>query len=221
VLQADKQRHWSGSELIAVAETAGRVSEPGVAHHYSNTNYAVLGELIHAVTGRSWSDEVRTRIVERLGLEHTAPVQSGGDAPVGYTVANKTFLDATHIADPSIGGAAGGLQSTGRDLLRFLTALEDGTLLTSESRTGMETFVPAEDLSRFGIEHTYGLGIEQYRNDSVTILGHMGTGQAQSSFIGFDRKTQRAIAVQTNTANPGKSALIAVESLLASNTVGR
>ena len=55
---------WSPSELIAVAESAGRVGEPGGAHHYANTNYIVLGEIIEMVTGHSWDDEVRTRIVE-------------------------------------------------------------------------------------------------------------------------------------------------------------
>ena len=59
--------------------------------------------------------------------------------------------------DPSIGGAAGGLQSTSRDLLIFAKALADGTLVSPESQAAMQQFLPAEDLSRFGIDHGYGL----------------------------------------------------------------
>jgi len=44
-------RKWTPAELIAVAEAAGRVDEPGAAAHYSNTNYIVLGEIIEQVTG--------------------------------------------------------------------------------------------------------------------------------------------------------------------------
>ncbi len=220
-VQADKVRRWTPAELIAVAESAGRVGAPGAAHHYSNTNYIVLGELVRKVTGHDWDAEVRTRITKPLDMRHTRLVQAGPAAPVGYRVVNGTFSDATHIADPSVGGAAGGLQSTGRDLLKFAVALENGTLVSPGSRTAMESFIPSEDLSRFGIEHTYGLGIEQYRNDQITLVGHMGTGEAQSSFIGFDRAHHRAIAVQTNTAIPGPAAMMAMQSLLAVNALPR
>ena len=56
------------------------------------------------------------------------------------------FVDATNSADPSVGGAAGGLLSTDRDLLTFATALADGTLLSPASQAAMMTFVPGEDL---------------------------------------------------------------------------
>jgi D-alanyl-D-alanine carboxypeptidase len=64
---ADARRAWTPAELIGVAEAAGRVGEPGGAHLYSNTNYIVLGELIAAVTGRSWADEVHARTPRRSG----------------------------------------------------------------------------------------------------------------------------------------------------------
>ena len=219
-VQGDKLRHWTPDELIAVGEAAGRFGDPGTTHRYSNTNYIVLGELVRKVTGHDWDAEVRTRITEPLGMRNTSLV-STATAAVGYRVVNGTFSDATHLADPSVGGAAGGLQSTGRDLLTFVVALEDGTLVSPESRVAMESFVPSEDLSRFGIEHTYGLGIEQYRNDQIAIVGHMGTGEAQSSFFGFDRAQGRAIAVQTNTAIPGPAAMMAMQSLLAVNALPR
>lgn len=214
-VQSDKARHWAPSELIAVAEAAGRLGEPGELHHYTNTNYLVLGELIRHVTGEEWTEQVRSRITEPLGMHGTSVAPSVDEAAVGYVVVGGQFVDATRSADPSIGGAAGALQSTGRDLLEFAAALEKGRLVSPESRREMEAFIAAEDLSAYGIEHTYGLGIEQYRNDQITMIGHMGTGEAQTSYVGYDRAHHRVIAVQTNTAISGPAALMAVESLLA------
>src|SRR6185436_218485 len=139
-----------------------RVGEPGGPHPYANTTYIVLGEIIEQVTGHSWADEVRTRIVEPLGLTHTGLI--GEPRPIGYKVVDGAFVDATDSADPSVGGAAGGLQSTDHDLLVFGRALADGSLLSPASEAAMEQFVPGEDYSQFGIDHGYGLGLERFAN---------------------------------------------------------
>ena len=82
----------------------------------------------------------------------------------------------------------------------------------------MQTFVPGEDYSQFGIAHGYGLGIERYANDSITVIGHMGTGESQSAFIGYDPATGNQVAVMTNTANPGPQAFMALEALTAAKS---
>jgi D-alanyl-D-alanine carboxypeptidase len=208
----DKQHQWTPAELIAVAEAGGRFGEPGGPHHYSNTNYIVLGEIIRKVTGHSWSDEVQTRIAVPLGLTHTKLITN--EHPVGYVVDNGKFVDATHIADPSVGGAAGAMQSTAAELLKFTTALKDGTLLSPASRAAMMAWVPAEDYSAYGIDHGYGLGLERYALKDLTAIGHMGTGEAQSSYFGYDPKSGTEVAVVTNTATPGPQALMGVEALI-------
>jgi D-alanyl-D-alanine carboxypeptidase len=216
---SDSQREWAPAELIAVAEAAGRVGEPGGPHRYSNTNYIVLGEIIEQVTGNSWADEVRTRIAEPLGMTSTSEVGPGA-RPVGYKLIDGAFVDWTSGTHPSIGGAAGALLSTGRDLLRFANALADGSLLSPESQAAMQAFVPAEDYSQFGIDHRYGLGIEQYAADSITVIGHMGTGEAQTAYVGYDAERGTAVAVGTNTAIPGPQAMMALEALVAVGRAG-
>jgi D-alanyl-D-alanine carboxypeptidase len=209
----DATRQWTPDELIAVAEAAGRTGEPGGAHLYSNTNYIVLGEIIEQVTGHSWVDEVHDRITEPLGMTHTGLI--GDVVAPGYGIVDGSFVDVSHNSHPSVGGAAGGLESTSRDLLRFATALAEGTLVSPASQAQMQTFLPAEDLTRFGIDHGYGLGLERYAMDGITIIGHMGTGDIGSSYVGFDAERGTAVAVTTNTAIDGPAALIAVEALTA------
>ncbi len=211
----DLQRQWTPAELIAVAEAAGRVGEPGGPYRYSNTNYVVLGEIIEQVTGNTWDTEVATRIAEPLGMTHTSNITD--ERPPGYVIVDGSFVDATFIAHPSVGGAAGSLQSTGRDLLVFATALADGTLLTPDSQAAMHAFIPGEDLSQFGILHGYGLGLEQYANADITVIGHLGTGEAHSAFVGYDPDHGTAVAVQTNTAVGGPQGLIAIEALTAAS----
>ena len=128
------QRQWTPAELIAVAEAAGRVGQPGGPHRYSNTNYIVLGELIEQLTGNPWADEVHTRITEPLGMTHTSLI-TNTSAP-GYQMIDGSLVDVTSTSDPSVGGAAGGLQSTSRDLLAFATALADGTLAVARVAGG-------------------------------------------------------------------------------------
>ena len=215
---SDMTRKWTPAELIAVAEAAGRVGEPGGAHHYANTNYIVLGELIRQVTGHPWQDDVRTRIVEPLGMTNTSLI--GDHSAVGYQSVNGAFVDFTGKSDPSVGGAAGAMQSTDHDLLLLATALHDGTLLSPASQVAMETFVPGEDYSQFGIDHGYGLGWERYASAAVTVEGHMGTGDIGSAFVGFDTANGRAIAVRTNTGTAGPQAIMAMEALTALSQAG-
>jgi D-alanyl-D-alanine carboxypeptidase len=214
---ADRMRPWSPEELVVVAEAAGRVGEPGGPYHYSNTNYVVLGELIEQVTGNVWSDEVQTRIAEPLGMTDTSVLEV--PSTPGFAVTDDGFVDATRVEHPSLGGAAGGMQSTGRDLLRFGSALFDGTLLAPESQSAMQMFVPGDDLSAFGITHSYGLGLEQYMTDAVTVLGHLGTG-LQGSFLGYDVANGTLVAVTSNTQNPESTAIMALETLTAIATNG-
>jgi D-alanyl-D-alanine carboxypeptidase len=164
------------------------------------------------VTGRSVADEVRTRIVEPLGLSHTSFV-NGDEAP-GYTVVDGAFV-VPPPWDTSLGGAAGAMQSTDHDLLVFTKALMDGTLLSPESQAAMRAFVPGTDYSNFGIAHGYGLGLEEFSSDAITVIGHMGSGHAQSAFIGYDLNRGTAVVVTMNVETPGPQAFMAMEALTA------
>ncbi len=64
----------SERNLDAIVERARQMElffPPGDGDEYSNTGYVLLGAIIEAVTGRSYFDEVKDRIVTPLGLEHT------------------------------------------------------------------------------------------------------------------------------------------------------
>jgi D-alanyl-D-alanine carboxypeptidase len=211
-------RPWTAAELIAVAERAGRLSRPGGPYHYSNTNYIVLGEIVEQVTGSSWLEAVRQRIIEPLGMGKTDLISP--DSPRGYDLGRSGFVEASRW-NPSVGGAAGALESTPRDLLKFAAALRDGSLLDHESQAAMRTFVPGEDYSAFGVVNSYGLGLERYRAGAVTVLGHLGSSDAHSGFVGFDPRSGTAVAVQMNSTNGGPQVMMAIEILTAAHAAHR
>ncbi len=209
----DARRAWSAEELIAVAAGRGPVAEPGAGHHYANTNYLVLGEIIEKITSRPWYAEVRSRILEPLGLRHTG-YSGEPSAPrlgTGYVIENGKFVEATDRWHPSLGGAAGGIYSTTADLLAFTLALFEGNLLDAKRTAEMRMFINGGDYGYIG--HGYGLGLEKYVVNNLTVLGHMGTGSAHSSFIGYDPASHAAVAVQINAANPGPTAIMGAEVL--------
>ncbi len=100
---------------------------PGTDHHYSNTDYIVLGMITEEVTGRSYRTEIDQRIIRPLGLRDTRLPQtlppptrphSHGYEPVeesGGTLVPSTTPPST-CPSP---GAAGEIVSTTADLDHF------------------------------------------------------------------------------------------------------
>ena len=73
----DWRRDYSESELVRSAAQPLQF-EPGELESYSSTGYALLGVIIHRVTGVSWGDFVRDQIFRPLGMR-TARVNSDTD----------------------------------------------------------------------------------------------------------------------------------------------
>ena len=63
----------------------------------------------------------------------------------------------------------------------------------------------------------YGLALEQYANADITVIGHLGAGEAHSAFVRYDPDHRTAIAVMTNTAVGGPQGIIAIETLTAAS----
>ena len=72
--------HWQHEAPFLDADTLaervlaeGTVTGADVRFKYSNIGYALLGQVIEAVTGRSWAEEVQERILDPLRLADTGP----------------------------------------------------------------------------------------------------------------------------------------------------
>lgn len=154
------------AELLDMGLSQPALFPPGTSWAYSNTNYALAGLLIQAVSDRPVGEEITRRIIEPLQLKDTYWPGVGEQRlraahPRGYQLAqNSPPVDVTD-QDTSAPWAAGALVSTPSDLLRSFTALLDGRLLTPELLEQMQTTVPAPGSSVSGDEQ-YGLGLATF-----------------------------------------------------------
>ena len=142
--------------------------EPGTQWYYSNTNYTLLGMVIEKAADMPLAEAYRTRIYEPLGMESTFldcyedPVI---DVVHGYTGSGDTLADLTELHE-SIGWSAGGIVSTGPDLIAFARGLFGGALYDDpESLVAMTTPAPGS---------SYGLGValqDEYMGHAGYIAG--------------------------------------------------
>lgn len=147
-------------QLLDMALAKRAEFAPGTRWQYSNTNYVVAGLLIEKITGRPLIEEITNRTINRIGLRHTYFPNVGDQGlrnphPAGYHADDpgKPPTDVTEW-DPSMGWAAGQLNSTPSDLDRFFTALLAGKLLKPEQFAQMRTTVEAPGLwpgARYGL----------------------------------------------------------------------
>jgi D-alanyl-D-alanine carboxypeptidase len=210
---ADTRRPRTPDELIGAAVALGPVGEPGGAYHYSNTNYIVLGALVEAVTGQPWYEAVHERVLEPLDMADTHYIGEPSAPPLGpgFGVEDGQFVDYTSRYDRSLGGAAGGLQSTAADLRRFARAVMSGVLLDAQSETVMQSFVPGQ--AQGGVRHEYGLGLERYIDGGLAVYGHLGSSAAHSAFFAFEPDSGVTAAVLINVEDAAPAAYIALEAV--------
>src|SRR5262249_50766386 len=70
---ASPNRVWKPDELVRYILDQPPQSRAGIEHHYTDTNYILLGMVIESVTGSAYYAELKRRILDPLGLRHTVP----------------------------------------------------------------------------------------------------------------------------------------------------
>jgi D-alanyl-D-alanine carboxypeptidase len=206
-------RAWTPEELIGEANQAGPVGQPGSRlAHYANTNYIMLGLIIEKATGRTWSDEITSRITGPLGLNDTALVPTGQwnaevvpgyiPTPDGY----QSTVDVPWYAHSSTAWAAGGLVSTVADLMNFAAALFDGELVSRETLAVMAQPVG------YGGGRAWGLGGGVIEAAGHRVFGMGGDTTGYHAFFGGALDGKLAVAALVNSENgdaisPGLEAL--------------
>ncbi|MGW6731391.1 serine hydrolase domain-containing protein [Streptomyces sp. NPDC055013] len=157
----DPLAHREMRDLVDIALAHPPTFEPGTGWRYSNTGYFLAGMIIERVTGRTYGEEIRRRVITPLGLRETfVPGDSSeipGPHPRGYVRPGEDapLRDITAI-NPTVGGPAGEMISSGGDVNRFLAALLRGRLLRPDQLREMTRTRPTGNPDG----RAYGLGLE-------------------------------------------------------------
>ena len=131
---------------------------PGTKYMYSNTNYLLLGLLIEALTHDTVANQVRTRLIEPLGLHETStPSTQAMPAPWarGYGLdKNKNWEDVSGTIPVSLMGSAGDMISDMHDMHGWIVDYVTGKISAPATHRALLTCVPIEGNIAFGL----GLG---------------------------------------------------------------
>lgn len=156
------------------------VARPGGKLKYSNLGYALLGQIIERVSGRSYSQHVTEEIIKPLGLTQTTPAYMPGIDHYMATGYTRTFDRQRFPVPKAIHtqtfSPLFGWHTTARDLTKFMNAQFPGNdiLLCTKAKAALHTgrrhhWVPPEDRGT-----DYGLGFNNYQLDTRRVTGHGG-----------------------------------------------
>lgn len=189
---------WTPQDLLQFSrEQQSAVARPGAQFHYSDTGYIVLGLVVEALTGTSFTDAVHRDLFEPLGMSRTffpfrtSPAVGTSDLRPAFLHGKEISRNASITAD----WAGGGVASTEHDLLRFGRALSSGQLVANRTLAKMEQF---DWVFLRGIR--YGLGCMQYRfgewfplfRSYPKMHGHMGV---LGTHLCYDRELDLHIVI--------------------------
>lgn len=202
--------------LERYAETCAallQVHPLGATMSYCNTGYTVLGRVLEVVTGAVWDDLLRERLVEPLGLTHTATLPEDVlrfRAAIGHIQPGEELVPAPAWGLPRTAGPAGAICSTAAELLDFARLhLRDGLardgerLLSEEAARAMRE--PQVEVPTGGIgesEAHWGLGWSVYTWSGRTVVGHDGGTIGQAAFLRVVPDSGTAVALLTNGGDP-------------------
>jgi D-alanyl-D-alanine carboxypeptidase len=174
---------WTPEEMLLCIELMQPSFDPGTDWQYSNTNYVLLGLIVEAITGNELHVEIRNRILDPLGLDHTfflwnEEIDGEMSRSYEYDQVEQTWLDITDGYHYSFCWAAGGIASSAGDLLAWIRQLMTGSVLTESSFLEMTNCLDA-DLEEINQDdwnfHGYGLGMMCSNHDLAgSVLGHPG-----------------------------------------------
>ena len=166
------------------------IFEPGTKHMYSNTNYYLLGCIIENITKKSYAENLKELIVDKIGLKNTYYSTEKTDVSKRESYSylyNGTNWEQFPEWDNSIAFASGGITSTPDDMTLFISSLFEGKLVSKSSVDQMKK-----------IKDGYGMGLMQFPFGERRFFGHNGKIENFNAVVGYYPKEKLSIALISN-----------------------
>lgn len=177
------------NELLKIVKDKGVDFEPGAKADYCNTNYLILGYIIEKIGKDTYEDELKKRIVLKVGLSNTFyghPIDNKKNEAASYKYSDGKWISQKET-DLSIHGGAGSIVSTTPDMIKFIEALFAGKLVGEQSLVKMKTMVDG-----------YGMGMFPNLYGSKPSFGHNGKIEEFYSALWYFPGEKLSIAYVTN-----------------------
>ena len=151
---------------------------PGEGFSYSNTGFALLGQIIEVVTDEPYDDVLRDRILDPLGMTATRWVASLEDPRITRQYISEADGEAPlEVVHPG----QSGIVTTLGDMLRFVEALGSPVLLAPETwRLAFTSHSLPEEATRsippHLFPHGYGFALAETPGETDLAVLHGGSG---------------------------------------------
>jgi len=193
-----KHKHVTEQIIIDIFAKQPADFEPDAKAQYSNTNFVLLGFIAENITGKTYADLIKTRIVNKIGLPDTyygkqADLKKDEAISFSYTDAWKPEPET----DMSVPGGAGAMVSTPTDLTKFITELFSGKLINDNSLNLMKT-----------MKDGFGAGMIGDTFRAKKGFGHTGSIDGFASILTYYPEDKLAIAYITNGGPYGPKGVV-------------
>jgi CubicO group peptidase (beta-lactamase class C family) len=179
--------------ILKKIENYSSMFEPDSQHEYSNSNYFILGLIIEKSTKKSFAENLKIRISDKLELKNTYYTNEKTDVTkresYSYTF-NGEYWDKIDEWNNDIAFSSGGIISTPEDLTKFIRYLFKGNLVTPASLELMKT-----------LKDTYGMALIRFPFGERKFYGHNGKIEGFGSTMGYYEKDDLSISLIVNGEN--------------------
>jgi CubicO group peptidase (beta-lactamase class C family) len=189
--------------LLETLAEAEMILPSGARFHYSNLAFALLGIVVERVSGMPYSEYVRERLFEPVGLTRMSFVPEP-PAAKGYLA--QPYADGvwdTVGVETGAWASAGQLWGTVGDICRWGAFLSDPdeSVLASSSAEEMRTVQTIDDHERW--LSGYGLGLGLRRDGDWILAGHGGSMPGFIALLAFLPPEKVVVAALTNESKAG------------------
>lgn len=189
---------WTAKEIMELGTSFPNYFPPDTDMHYSNTNTVIISLIIEKITGDTWQNEIKKRILDPLGLKNTATANGTamiGDYSHGYMQmdsSSNNLTDVTTMYDVSWAGAAGDIISDIHDIKIYLKALATGKFYSEKIKNERTNWTSNLGHMKYGIGmFTIGYGF----------VGHNGGIPGFTNISVYNPDTNCSLVVVYNTQN--------------------
>lgn len=202
-----------------------RYGERGNAPRYTNTHFTLLGRVIEKMTGTAWQKSLETLVLGPVGMTRTSGFVSArdGNSAAPMRRMEKGFEEVTPWKTDATMHAAGGLDSTARDMMRWIQVhVNDGEI------EGKRVFKPGVLASMTKVEarldkpqgqlrivEGFGLAWQVGTYKGAAMASHSGGYEGASAYVAMLPEKKCGFVVLMNAAGAarGLADVIAIDVL--------
>ncbi len=198
---------YTEDQLLEKAQHMPLDFRPGEKWAYSNTGYALLGILVHKVSGKFYGDLLKQYVFQPLSME-SARIMSDADIvpnrAAGYRLEKGEWKNQEWVSPSLNSTAAGALYLSILDLMKWDAALASGKILSKSSFEQMWSPVRLTNDSL----HPYGFGWFLSPTNGRKTVYHSGGWQGFNNYIARYVDDGLTVILLTNLRpdNPGRIA---------------